>query len=257
MLPILKEGWIILLVLGLDRLSAARALWSPVGPRGVVFWCLLLAVIGLSTHLYLLIRAALHPMINEADPSTWHDLWIVLIRDQYKPANPFVIRKRRWSMQFGKHFWRYARTSTSSGFFRPVWVGLYLPYLVGLVGVVEQARRDRKTFLRLLLFYLITSRRDGLLPELQGRRGPRPGLLLHGELPVLRDLDRARVRDPGAAGRAGPAPEGKDQLGARPRLGESRVARGHPARSSTVRELLPHARPEPASTWRGTSPTTC
>ncbi len=157
MLPILKEGWIILLVLGLIGSLLLGRVWSPMGPRGVVFWCLLLAVFGLLTHLYLPIRAAQHPMINEADPSTWHRFWLALIRDQYKPVNPFEIRNAPLDVQFTKHFWRYIRDQYQLGFFKPVWLGLYLPYLVGLVGAVEHARRDRKTFLALLLFYLITS----------------------------------------------------------------------------------------------------
>ncbi|MBM3287893.1 MAG: DUF2723 domain-containing protein [Candidatus Eisenbacteria bacterium] len=156
MLPILKEGWIILLALGLAGSLLLGRLWSPLGPRGVVFWCLLLAVVALSNHLYLPIRAALDPMINEADPSSREALWLALIRDQYKPANPFLERNASWAIQFGKHFWRYAHDQYQLHF-SPVWLAKHLPYLVGLVGLAAHARRERKTFLMLLLFYLITS----------------------------------------------------------------------------------------------------
>ena len=48
-----------------------------------------LAVLGVSVHLYLLIRAGLNPPINEADPSNLDALLKVLTRDQYKPPSPF------------------------------------------------------------------------------------------------------------------------------------------------------------------------
>lgn len=157
MLPLLKEGWLVLLGLGLIGSLLLGRVWSPMGPRGVVFWCLLLGVFGLLTHAYLFIRAAHHPMINEADPANWHRFWLALIRDQYKPVNPFLVRNASPAVQFTKHFWRYVRDQYELGFFRPAWLGLYLPYLVGLVGAVEHARKDRKTFFAMLIFYLITT----------------------------------------------------------------------------------------------------
>jgi tetratricopeptide (TPR) repeat protein len=156
MLPNLKILWLVLLAIGILGSLLLGKFWSPLGPRGVVFWCLLLALIGLSSHLYLPIRSALHPMINEADPSNRHNLWLALIRDQYKPPNPFLYRKAAWSIQFGKHFWRYAHDQYQLNF-SPRWLGAYLPYLVAAIGFVSHARRDRKTFLSLLLFYLITT----------------------------------------------------------------------------------------------------
>jgi hypothetical protein len=156
MLPVLKQLWLVLLVAGILGSLLLGKLWSPLGPRGVVFWCLLLALVGLSNHLYLPIRAALDPGINEADPSTGQALWLALIRDQYKPANPFEVRNAPWDVQFGKHFWRYARDQYELAL-RPLWLGRYLPYAIALVGVVGHARRERKTFLTILLFYLITS----------------------------------------------------------------------------------------------------
>ncbi len=156
MLPNLKVLWLVLLGIGLVSSLLLGRLWSPLGPRGVVFWCLLLALIGLSNHLYLPIRAALRPMINEADPSNTHNLWLALIRDQYKPPNPFLFRKADWGIQFGKHFWRYAQDQYQLGF-SPRWLGMYLPYLVAAIGLVTHARRDKKTFLSLFLFYLITT----------------------------------------------------------------------------------------------------
>lgn len=156
MLPNLKVLWLVLLGLGIVGSLLLGRYWSPLGPRGVVFWCLLLALIGLTNHLYLPIRAHHDPMINEADPSTWKALWLALIRDQYKPVNPFEIRNASWSIQFSKHFWRYAHDQYQLHF-SPRWLASYLPYAVGIIGLMSHARRERKTFLSLFVFYLITT----------------------------------------------------------------------------------------------------
>ncbi|MBD3162158.1 MAG: DUF2723 domain-containing protein [Candidatus Eisenbacteria bacterium] len=156
MLPTLKTGWLILLGLGIVGSLLLGKVWSPLGPRGVVFWCLLLGLIGLSNHLYLPIRAALDPAINEADPASWDALWLALIRDQYKPANPFLYRNAPFDVQFVKHFWRYAHDQYELGF-RPLWLARYLPYGIALLGLIAHARREKKTFLMLFSFYLVTS----------------------------------------------------------------------------------------------------
>src|SRR5262245_23223574 len=53
---------------------------------------LLLMVAGYSTHLYLPIRAAQHPAINEGDPSNWYRLRDLLERKQYGSSSMFVRR---------------------------------------------------------------------------------------------------------------------------------------------------------------------
>lgn len=156
MLPVLKTWWLILLGLGILGSLLLGQIWSPLGARGVVFWCLLLALVALSNHLYLPIRAALDPAMNEADPVTREALWLALIRDQYKPPNPFVYRQAPWDVQFIKHFWRYARDQYDVGF-QPAFLGRYLPYFVAVIGAIGHAVRERKTFVTLFLFYLITS----------------------------------------------------------------------------------------------------
>jgi len=130
--------------------------WPAVGRRGVLLACLVMALVGISTHFYLMIRAGQNPAINEADPQTWDALWKVLTRDQYKPANPFVERQAPWSVQLTKHFWEYARDQYALGL-RPRWVGWYLPYLLGLFGLWGQWRRDRQGFALTGVSYLIMS----------------------------------------------------------------------------------------------------
>ncbi len=161
MLPTLGLGvWgpLVLLVL---LWSAIRYLTAPgsrsaFGPRGLVTWCAIAALVGMSTHFYLMIRATLNPPINEADPETWSALWRVLTRDQYKPPNPFTERQASWAIQFSKHFWDYARDQYSLGI-RPQFIGWMIPYLLGVWGFWQSFRREWKTFVMLLSIYLITS----------------------------------------------------------------------------------------------------
>ncbi len=47
-----------------------------------------LAAVGVTTYLFLYLRARHGPMINEADPSTWEALLAVIRREQYPPRTP-------------------------------------------------------------------------------------------------------------------------------------------------------------------------
>jgi len=146
-------GSLVVLVL-LSSLLFARS-WPAVSGRGLLTWCVLVGVVALSTHFYLMIRAGYHtPHIAEADPSSWPTLWKALIRDQYKPPNPFFERQGSWSSQLGHHFWRYMRNQYDLGL-RPEWLGWYLPYLLGLVGIVWQYRREKKGFVLLAVNYVV------------------------------------------------------------------------------------------------------
>jgi hypothetical protein len=72
----------------------------------IIALAMLLMAVGYSTHLYLPIRAAQHPAINEGNPSNWDSLRYLLERKQYGETSMFV-RRGPWSAQFGKEFWRY------------------------------------------------------------------------------------------------------------------------------------------------------
>ena len=130
--------------------------WSRVGHRNVAFWFALLAFAGLTVQLFLLVRANLDPPINEADPSSWESLWLVLSRDQYKPADPFTERQASWGIQFTKHFWRYFHDQYHLGL-RPAWFSMMLPFLVGGIGALIQLVRDRKRFLLIATLVFFTT----------------------------------------------------------------------------------------------------
>jgi len=47
-----------------------------------------ISVLGASTYLFLIVRANVGPLLNEADPSNWRNLWAVISRAQYPPRSP-------------------------------------------------------------------------------------------------------------------------------------------------------------------------
>jgi len=111
----------------------------------IIALALFLMVAGYSTHLYLPIRAAQHPAINEGNPSTWDSLRDLLERKQYGTTSPLV-RRAPWSAQLDKEFWRYFRRQWPLFPTDRLW-GALLPLTLGLLGAVWQARRERTTFL--------------------------------------------------------------------------------------------------------------
>ncbi|HLU24074.1 MAG TPA: DUF2723 domain-containing protein, partial [Longimicrobiales bacterium] len=136
-----------------------------VSPRTLTNWRLyaaaaFVAVLGLSIHLFLPLRASLGPVINEADPSTWEALWASLTRQQYdKPsifANPIDPRMPRdFSLlvaQIGNYLqyfdWQWARSvagpDTIFGGARPIFTFVFL--LIGLYGAWTHYRRDRTSW---------------------------------------------------------------------------------------------------------------
>ncbi|TMQ67516.1 MAG: DUF2723 domain-containing protein, partial [Candidatus Eisenbacteria bacterium] len=103
-----------------------------------------LMVVGYSTHLYLPIRAAQHPAVNEGNPSNWSNLRDLLERKQYGQTSMFV-RRAPWSAQLDKEFWRYFRRQWPLFPTSGAW-GALLPLTLGLLGGAWQARRDRTSF---------------------------------------------------------------------------------------------------------------
>src|SRR5205809_5241265 len=134
---------------------------------------LLVAIVGVSVYVFLPIRAAHYPPINEGEPTTWKTLWEVLTRQQYgKP--PVWERQASLGAQIGMWFqyfsWQWGRDwydSTSKLF------GLVLHWQrtlavvffgVGVLGAVRHWVADRRraiamtllmaTFTLFLIFYL-------------------------------------------------------------------------------------------------------
>ncbi len=102
-------------------------------PARIVLGTVLLAILALSIHAYLLIRARLNPAINESDPHTWKLVLDVMRRKQYEPMR-FFPRRTPFSNQFSI-LWSYYKPQFT------VW-----PLLLAAWGAVAHARRDRRTF---------------------------------------------------------------------------------------------------------------
>ncbi|MCX5800920.1 MAG: DUF2723 domain-containing protein [Candidatus Eisenbacteria bacterium] len=129
--------------------------WRTVTKSRLLTAVCVLFVLGVSVHLYLLLRSRLYPAINEDDPTTWHDLWLVLKRDQYKPGSVFV-RRADFGFQ-STMFWGYFSDQFTMWGGRLETLGRYLPILLGVVGAYFHAVANKKTFVVLLTVFLICS----------------------------------------------------------------------------------------------------
>ena len=123
----------------------------------VIALALLLMTLGYSTHVYLPIRAAQHPAVNEGAPSSWESLRYLLERKQYGESSMFN-RRGPWSAQLDKEFWRYVRrqwplapprlpSGPSGTKEEPRTWQFMVPLLLGLAGGIWQLRRERVTAL--------------------------------------------------------------------------------------------------------------
>ena len=137
------------------------AVFNAMKGRMFVLYSLGLFVLGLSVHLFLLIRAGQHPVINEADPSTWANLWEVLKREQY----PFQLPTERkaalsWQfMHFLRYFWEQFRMPPEWR-----WGSLHLgraltalPIGLGLLGVWSLWKRSRRYWIPLVTILVVNT----------------------------------------------------------------------------------------------------
>ncbi len=115
------------------------------------FLLALVTVLGVSCHLYMPIRSALNPAINEAQPDNWSAFWDVILRAQYRPVSTFE-RQAPWVFQFDDMFWRYFREQWP---LRSGWPPLLL--LLGIPGILIHMRKEPRTFVLFGLLFLWTT----------------------------------------------------------------------------------------------------
>jgi tetratricopeptide (TPR) repeat protein len=149
------------MLLGLLVLAAGA--WWMQREGALTFFLAAVAVFvaGASVILYLKIRAALDPAINEANPETWRELLAVLARKQYdvRPIIPRSVDFLRYQipLYFDYLFGRVGpfQSMVSAQFGFP---GLsILVFLMAVVGSVYHFLSDRKTWIFFLLVWLMTS----------------------------------------------------------------------------------------------------
>jgi hypothetical protein len=159
-----------------------------VRPRALTNWRLyafaaLFGFLGLSVHFFLSIRAGLHPIINEANPScpsfgssflailgfgnikfpgACENLYAALAREQYaKPS--IVFRQAPFWAQMANYFqyfdWQWARSlSGADGYFGGGRISITLLFTaLGGYGAFSHYKRDRKSFLYVALLFFTLS----------------------------------------------------------------------------------------------------
>lgn len=147
------------------------------------FLIILIILVGFTTHIYLLVRASLHPMINETAPTTLGKLWDAFSRKQYGPSELTAqLFPRKTGAQTGYPlpvalFWQfmfYARyfiwqftpwpreaiilQTTSYHVIRVLSViGTTALTLFGLFGMFSLYRRDKSYFWLFFLAFFLAS----------------------------------------------------------------------------------------------------
>ena len=125
---------------------------------GKRFWQLsaLLVLIGVTSHIYLMVRAADRPFINEGHPSTLSAFKDYVLRKQYGNTSFVVRRGNFFTDQLGHHFLRYFGMQWfPNGLLAPVintvdaisksLAGMFIT-LLGVLGGIFQRRRNRHSF---------------------------------------------------------------------------------------------------------------
>lgn len=137
-------------------LLAVYLLWTE--PQALWRWRLWVAIglavlVAASVWVFLPIRAAHYPPINEGEPVTWQALKDVLLRVQYqKPPlsvrqSDFLSQLGMWLQYFG---WQYARDwgASASAFFAVIFAG------IGAAGAWRLVRRDPRAGIGMLWLML-------------------------------------------------------------------------------------------------------
>ena len=157
----------VIVVGGLCFLAAA-AYAATGGAGGFALSALLIAAVGVTPYLFMYLRAAQHPIINEADPATFDALLAVIRRAQYPPRTPLddptvahgpgnpgrTLSLFGWQLlNYFQYFdWQWAR-GLADGVRSAVTV---LFVALGLRGLRRQWRSDRAAAWLLLGLFLVT-----------------------------------------------------------------------------------------------------
>ncbi len=128
---------------------------------GIIF-----VAIALSPHLFLLIRSALRPFINEGHPHNLELFSDYVLRRQYGVVS-FLERRATAYYQFTHHFlryffWQFFHADTIAGWIKmPSALIATLARLVvlflGFFGIWFQAKKNKHSFIYLLSFFLMSS----------------------------------------------------------------------------------------------------
>ncbi len=132
---------------------------------GKKFWYMSIALvlIGLSSHIYLMIRASDRPFINEGHPSTLRMFWDYVLRKQYGNTNFMIRRASFFSEQLNYHFLRYVDMQWfPRGLLAPLVdsshaLGNFFIMVLGLGGAYFQRLRNKHSFNYFLSIIILTT----------------------------------------------------------------------------------------------------
>lgn len=124
--------------------------------RRLWFLAVVLVLLGISSHLYIPVRAAQRPFINEGHPSTWKMFTDYVLRKQYGETSFFVRRASFFGEQMGYHFLRYLWDQWLNSEIMSAWfkvpgnaikaISAIITGFLGILGAVFQARRNKHSF---------------------------------------------------------------------------------------------------------------
>jgi hypothetical protein len=168
---------------------------------------LAIASIGVTTYLFLYIRAGQGPVLNEADPSTWESLLAVIRRAQYPVRTPFddptvahgpgnpgrslTIMKLQLLNYIQYFDWQWAQSVAGRLFqvFPLRTIATLVFFGLGLKGLVDQRRTDRAAWWMLFVLWVMTGL--GLMAYMNFK----PGFSLGYDLFPGIDQHEVRERD--------------------------------------------------------------
>jgi len=195
-----------LVTLGAACFGAAAVFATRQGAGRFALLTWVFASIGVTVYLFLYIRAGQHPMVNEADPSTWQSLLSVIRRDQYPARTPLddptvshgpdnpgrtltLIGLQLLSyLQYFDWQWAKGITATIGAFpLRTLFTLLF--FSLGFRGLLTQRRTDRAGWWLLFLLFLTTGL--GLVAYMNFK----PGFSLGYEVYPQSDDHEVRERD--------------------------------------------------------------
>jgi len=159
----------------LGAVAFVAALWFAATHGEARFGLLMLgiALVGVTPYLYLFIRSAQHPMVNEAAPATWDALLAVIRRAQYEvrmpwddptvrhgPDNPgrSLVMVGLQLLNYLQYFdWQWAKAVPGQIMGLPVRTLFTLAFFgLGLRGIAAQWRSDRSGGWLLMTLFLVT-----------------------------------------------------------------------------------------------------
>jgi Protein O-mannosyl-transferase TMEM260-like len=164
-----------LIALGAGCFLVALGFAASHGELGFGLCLLGVALVGVTPYLYLFLRSAQHPMVNEAAPATWDALLAVIRRAQYPvrtpfddptfrhddPANPgrslYLIGLQL--LNYVQYFdWQWAKAAGASlvGALTPRTLLTLGFFALGVRGFLAQWHSDRSGAWLLLVLFLVT-----------------------------------------------------------------------------------------------------